>query len=273
MIRESAAAAIAKLVSYHHLNRTHVLKLGGIKSMVNMARWSTTLIEDASSVENLKARVQAGAIVAMLNIGNMQDRQNIGMGLRDALPILISLLESDDFNEVEASVGGLQALSINLGSIEKPLEIENLTTRKQGSLQITVDGTIAIEMITVLLYLTRSSSKYAKVAALEALVGFRQSSIRSDLKVFEPRGGLSQGEATKNSHLCYYARWDGIQALLAMFSKCPTSARESITSAFACAMASDKLNIYIIDEGSIIQQLMMYHFNLLLFYIFYIFQL
>lgn len=258
MIRESAAAAIAKLVSYHPVNRARVLKAGGIKSMVNMARWSTTLIEDPSCIENIRARVQAAAIVAVLNIGNMQDRQNTGIGLRDALPELIHMLESDDFNELDASVGGLQALSVTLGSIVGPSEVKNLIYKDQRSLQIPSNGTVAIEMITVLLYLIKGSSRYAKAAALEALTTFRQNFNGNGLRVYEPQGGMCQQDATKSSQLLNYTRRDGIYALSLMLEKCPTSARESVTAAFACAMASDKLSVYAIDEGVIIQQLMGY---------------
>jgi hypothetical protein len=235
MIRESAAAAIAKLVSYHPVNKAHVLKAGGIKSMVNMARWSTTLIEDPSSIENIRARVQAAAIVAILSIGDVQDRKNLGLGLRDALPILINMLESNDFNELEASVGGLQALSVTLRSLVQPLEVKNLAYIDQGSLQITSNGT-AIEMITVLLYLTKGNSRYAKAV-------------------------LCQQDATKSSQLQDCTRRDGVHALLTMLEKCPTFARESVTAAFACAMASDKLSVYAMDEGAIIQQLMVYAIN------------
>ncbi|KAG0599324.1 hypothetical protein M758_12G143400, partial [Ceratodon purpureus] len=256
MIRESAAAAIAKLVSYHPVNRARVLKAGGIKSIVNMARWSTTLIEDSSSVESLKARVQAAAIVAILNIGNVQDKQNAGMGLQDALPVLIHMLESEDFNELEASVGGLQALSMTLCSIGQSSEVKNLACRDQRSLQTTNNGNIAIEMITVLLYLIKSSSRYAKAAALEALSGFRQNLNGNRLKLFESQGGLCQQDTTKSSQLQEYTRQDGIHALSLMLEKCPTSARECITAAFASAMASDKLSVYAMDEGTIIQRLM-----------------
>ena len=258
MIRESAAAAIAKLVSYHPVNRARVLKAGGIKSMVNMARWSTTLVEDPSSVENLRAQVQAAAIVAVLNIGNVQDKQNTGMGLRDALPILIQMLESDDFNELEASVGGLQAISMNFDSLVRPLEEKDLTYKDLRSLQRIGNGTITIEMITVLLYLIRGGSRYAKASALEALTGFRQNLNRNGSRVFEPQGGLYQQDATKSSQLQDYTRRDGIYTLSSMLEKCPTCARESVTAAFACAMASDKLCIYAVDEGNIIQRLMVY---------------
>jgi len=256
IIRESAAATIAKLVSYHHINRSHVLKAGGIKSMVNMAQWATTLLEDASSVENLKARIQAGAIVAVLSIGNIQDRQHTGMGLRDALPILIHMLESDDFNEIEASVGGLHALNTYFGSKEQKYEREYLTCREKGLTKVMVEGTLAIEMITVLLYLSKSSSRSAKVATLEVLSGFRQ---KLGLKVFEPRSELSQDDSSKTLQLNDSAQLSGVQALLTMLTKCPAFARESVIAAFACAMASDKLSIYIVDEGPIIQQLMMYN--------------
>jgi hypothetical protein len=260
MIRESAAAAIAKLVSYHPVNKAHVLKAGGIKSMVNMARWSTTLIEDPSSIENIRARVQAAAIVAILSIGDVQDRKNLGLGLRDALPILINMLESNDFNELEASVGGLQALSVTLRSLVQPLEVKNLAYIDQGSLQITSNGT-AIEMITVLLYLTKGNSRYAKAVALEALTGFRQNLNGNGLKVFDSQGGLCQQDATKSSQLQDCTRREGVHALLTMLEKCPTFARESVTAAFACAMASDKLSVYAMDEGAIIQQLMVYAIN------------
>jgi len=257
IIRESAAATIAKLVSYHHINRSHVLKAGGIKSMVNMAQWSTTLLEDASSIENLKARIQASAIVGVLSIGNMQDKQNTRMGLRDALPILIQMLESDDFNEIEASVGGIHALNTYFGSSEQKHEREYLTFREQGSTQIMTDGIIAIEMVTVLLYLSKSSSRSTKAAALEVLVGFRQKSRVNVSKVLEPRSELSQEDPSKTSQLNDCARLSGVQALLTMLTKCPTFARESVTAAFACAIASDKLSTYIVDDRPIIQQLMM----------------
>jgi hypothetical protein len=82
--------------------------------MVNMAKWSDTFVNGPASGSSLGARTQAAAIVAVLNISEVLDRQSMGMGLKDALPILGHMLESQNLEEIGAGVGGLQALGLSL---------------------------------------------------------------------------------------------------------------------------------------------------------------
>ncbi len=88
---------------------------------MNMAKWSDTFVNGPASGGSLGARTQAAAIVAVLNISEVLDRQSMGMGLKNALPIL-DMLESENLEEIGAGVGGLQALGLSL-SIEPDITL------------------------------------------------------------------------------------------------------------------------------------------------------
>ncbi len=54
---------------------------------MNMAKCSDTFVNGPASGGSFGARTQAAAIVAVSNILEVLDRQSMGMGLKDALPI------------------------------------------------------------------------------------------------------------------------------------------------------------------------------------------
>jgi hypothetical protein len=120
MIRESAAAAaaIAKLVSCHPVKLSSSCKMWKCEGYGEHGQMVRYISEWASaSGGSLGARTQAAAIVAVLNISEVLDRQSMGIGLMDALPILGHMLESDNLEEIGAGVGGLRTLGLSL-SIE-----------------------------------------------------------------------------------------------------------------------------------------------------------
>lgn len=256
MIRESAAAAISKLVSCHPTNRAAVIRAGGVRSMVNMAKWSVSLIDGPTGGCGLGARTQAAAIVAILNIGEVLDRQSMGMGLREALPLLAHMLENDNLNEVKAGSGGLQALVLTLAMEPQLLGKEGDAQQQHEWIQSKRVGSVAIEMITALLDLTKSTFEEARGAALEALAGFREQRLGAKLdNGSEEIGLLKTGD--QHQQLLMWTRKEGVQALLTLLERCPCSInmREIVVGTFACAVASDSLSIYL-GESIIIQQLM-----------------
>nr|XP_024357439.1 uncharacterized protein LOC112273192 [Physcomitrium patens] len=250
MIRESAAAAIAKLVASHPGNRAQVIRGGGVQAMVTMARWATTLPQDAASASepNGRANIQAAALAAVLNLGNLQERHSNQLGLHAGLPLSLRMLESDDPRDAAASAAALHTLRASLASAADCMRAAARPWLHAAP------GSVSSHMLSALLCLARSTSRCCRAAAIDALIGLKH-----------PVGGASMGSsrvdteeaALRDCDSAETARLDGVYILSTMLGSCPSFARENVTSAFAYAMASDKLSVCVVDEELIIQKLMM----------------
>ncbi|KAJ7536118.1 hypothetical protein O6H91_12G056900 [Diphasiastrum complanatum] len=164
-IRESAASAIALLVSFHPINQAAVLKAGGIKTLIHMSKWASRVTDERLSAGNLTSRLQAAAVTAILNLFEASDRHIADMKLRDALPILPHMLGSGNGLEVRASVGSLHIL-FNAFNIQ--------AEKRQGSETSVVDF-LPADMVVTLLDITQGQSQEAREVALEALAELRES--------------------------------------------------------------------------------------------------
>ncbi|BBN13783.1 hypothetical protein MPTK1_6g06260 [Marchantia polymorpha subsp. ruderalis] len=248
MIRESAAAAIAKLVSCHPVNRVALVRAGGIRALVEMAKWSARPMDGLSGGGSMGARTLAASIVAILSVSEVLDRPTMQLGLREALPALAHLLESDDIEEIKAGIGGLQAIASSLGVVvadpavpERDVQNEVIQTRQSES--------IPIELVTSLLDLMRGSNYEAKEGAIESLGSFRKAKSSPGFVVDVRKPG------DKDEIIAL--RKEGVEILLLLLARGPTTAgvREIIAGTFACVVTSERLHNHLL-ESSVIPHLM-----------------
>ncbi|KAL2623311.1 hypothetical protein R1flu_003516 [Riccia fluitans] len=240
MIRESAAAAIAKLVTCHSVNRVALVRAGGVKALVEMAKWSTGLVDGA--------KILAAAVVAVLSLSEVLDRPSMQLGFRETLPALAQMLENDDVEEIKAGVGGLQALASILGVDAANASVPKETVEEDG-VQVCRGDIVPLELVTSLLDLMRCGNVEAKEGAIESLASFR--------KIKSSDGVMDDIRKDGDKDEVVALRKEGLEVILLLLAKVPSTAglREIVAGTFAYVVASERLQ-YHIPEASAVPHLM-----------------